>query len=113
MLFRSNDTATTEIYTVPYTLSLHDALPIWLLPIGLLAALGQLCMTLAYNRGATLVVANLQYSGIVFAALYGLVLFGDAIAWMGWIGMVVIVLSGVLATALRQRTLPSAPADDH
>ena len=29
MLFRSNDTATTEIYTVLHTLSLHDALPIW------------------------------------------------------------------------------------
>ena len=29
MLFRSNDTATTEIYTQAYTLSLHDALPIW------------------------------------------------------------------------------------
>ena len=28
MLFRSNDTATTEIYT----LSLHDALPIWVAP---------------------------------------------------------------------------------
>ena len=28
MLFRSNDTATTEIYTRPNTLSLHDALPI-------------------------------------------------------------------------------------
>ena len=28
MLFRSNDTATTEIYTVSDTLSLHDALPI-------------------------------------------------------------------------------------
>ena len=28
MLFRSNDTATTEIYTLHYTLSLHDALPI-------------------------------------------------------------------------------------
>ena len=28
MLFRSNDTATTEIYTVTNTLSLHDALPI-------------------------------------------------------------------------------------
>ena len=27
MLFRSNDTATTEIYTTQYTLSLHDALP--------------------------------------------------------------------------------------
>ena len=29
MLFRSNDTATTEIYTAQYTLSLHDALPIY------------------------------------------------------------------------------------
>ena len=29
MLFRSNDTATTEIYTVGNTLSLHDALPIF------------------------------------------------------------------------------------
>ena len=28
MLFRSNDTATTEIYTSSHTLSLHDALPI-------------------------------------------------------------------------------------
>ena len=27
MLFRSNDTATTEIYTTTDTLSLHDALP--------------------------------------------------------------------------------------
>ena len=29
MLFRSNDTATTEIYTRAYTLSLHDALPVF------------------------------------------------------------------------------------
>ena len=29
MLFRSNDTATTEIYTLLYTLSLLDALPIF------------------------------------------------------------------------------------
>ena len=31
MLFRSNDTATTEIYTTEHTLSLHDALPILVL----------------------------------------------------------------------------------
>ena len=31
MLFRSNDTATTEIYTALNTLSLHDALPILVL----------------------------------------------------------------------------------
>ena len=37
MLFRSNDTATTEIYTNLNTLSLHDALPIYL-PNELLSA---------------------------------------------------------------------------
>ncbi len=86
---------------------------LWLLPIGLLAALGQLCMTKAYSSGATLVVANLQYSGIVFAALYGLFLFGDQIPLVGWAGMALIVASGIAATALRNRTLPRAPAEEH
>jgi S-adenosylmethionine uptake transporter len=86
---------------------------LWLLPIGVLAALGQLCMTRAYSSGATLVVANLQYSGIVFAALYGLFLFGDQIPAIGWAGMALIVASGIAATILRSRTLPQAPAEDH
>jgi S-adenosylmethionine uptake transporter len=86
---------------------------LWLLPIGLLAALGQLCMTKAYTRGATLLVANLQYSGIVFAALYGLFLFGDQIPLMAWAGMLLIIASGITATALRNRALPQAPAEDH
>jgi S-adenosylmethionine uptake transporter len=86
---------------------------LWLLPIGVLAALGQLCMTRAYSSGATLVVANLQYSGIVFAALYGLFLFGDQIPAIGWAGMALIVASGIAATILRSRTLPQSPAEDH
>jgi S-adenosylmethionine uptake transporter len=85
----------------------------WLLPIGVLAALGQLSMTKAYSRGSTMVVANLQYSGIVFAALYGLFLFGDQIPLMGWVGMLLIVASGIAATALRNHALPSAPAEEH
>ena len=86
---------------------------LWLLPIGLLAALGQLCMTKAYTRGATMMVANLQYSGIVFSALYGLFLFGDLIPLIGWIGMALIIASGIAATALRKRALPQAPAEEH
>ncbi|MBP6221223.1 DMT family transporter [uncultured Limnohabitans sp.] len=86
---------------------------LWLLPIGVLAALGQLSMTKAYSRGATLVVANLQYSGIVFAALYGLFLFGDQIPLIGWAGMALIIASGIAATALRSRALPRAPAEEH
>jgi S-adenosylmethionine uptake transporter len=86
---------------------------IWLLPVGVFASLGQLCLTRAYSQGATLVVANLQYSGIVFAALYSLLLFGDDIAWMGWAGMALIVLSGMASTLLRARAAPNAPAEEH
>ena len=85
----------------------------WLLPVGLFASLGQWCMTRAYSHGATLVVASLQYSGIVFGAFYSVVLFGDSIAPMGWLGMALIVSSGVAATVLRSRAAPNAPAEEH
>ena len=90
---------------------------LWLLPIGLLASLGQLCMTKAYsmstNHGGTLMVANLQYSGIIFSALYGLALFGDEIPLLGWAGMGLIMLSAIAATVLRARAAPNAPAEEH
>lgn len=86
---------------------------VWLLPIGVLASIAQWCMTRAYSQGPTLVAANLQYSGIVFAALYSLLLFGDQIPLLGWLGMVVIVVSGVVATALRTKALPNPPAEEH
>ena len=104
---------------------------LWLPPIGILASLGQLCMTKAYsmshsiaaktgstdkntdsNRG-TLMVANLQYSGIVFAAIYSIVLFGETIPLLGWAGMALIVVSAVAATVLRARSAPNAPAEEH
>jgi len=85
----------------------------WLIPIGVLATTAQWCMTRAYAHGATLVVASMQYSGIVFASIFSLTLFGDHIAPMGWLGIGVIVASGVLATLLRARTLPNTPAQDH
>lgn len=85
----------------------------WLVPIGVLASLGQWCMTRAYSRGATLLVANLQYSGIVFSVFYSLLLFGDLIPLIGWAGMALIVASGLAATALRSRLLPDTPAEEH
>ncbi|MDM0113587.1 DMT family transporter [Variovorax sp. J22R133] len=90
---------------------------IWLLPVGVLAALGQLCMTRAYatakTESGTLLVANLQYSGIVFAGMYSLVVFNDRIDGLGWAGMALIVASGIAATVLRQRAVPRAPAEEH
>lgn len=86
--------------------SLNTRAALWLAPMGLLATIGQWCMTRAYRQGATLVVANLQYSGIVFGALYSLLLLGDQIPLIGWLGMVLITASGVLATVLRRTAAP-------
>ena len=80
----------------------------WLLPIGVLAVLGQLAMTRAYARGGTLVVASLQYMGIVFAALYGVGLLGERLSCASWLGMGLIIGSGLLATRLRARATPQA-----
>jgi S-adenosylmethionine uptake transporter len=85
---------------------------VWIVPIGVLASLGQLCMTRAYASGATLTVASLQYSGIVFGALASLVVFNDQLPPMAWAGMGVIIASGMAATALRQRAVPDAPHDE-
>jgi S-adenosylmethionine uptake transporter len=85
----------------------------WVIPIGVLASMAQWCMTRAYRQGATLVVASMQYSGIVFAAIFSLTLFGDQIAPMAWLGIAIIVASGVLATVLRARALPNTPAEEH
>jgi len=86
---------------------------LWLLPLGLFAAGGQLCMTLAYARAATpratLVVANLQYSGIIFASLLGVWVFDDELPLIAWAGMALIVASGITATVLRART-PALPS---
>ncbi|QJY32600.1 DMT family transporter [Diaphorobacter sp. JS3050] len=90
---------------------------LWLLPLGLFATGGQLCMTRAYasakTQRGTLVVANLQYSGIVFASIYSLALFGDRLPLIAWAGMALIVASGITATVLRARTAPRTPAEEH
>ena len=85
----------------------------WLLPIGLLAVLGQLCMTRAYASGATLVVANLQYMGIVFAGIYSIVIFDDELPLLGWAGMALIIASGIVATMLRAKAAPQTPPEEH
>lgn len=85
---------------------------LWVIPLGILASLGQWCMTRAYAKGATMLVANLQYAGIVFAALYSLVLFGDPIAPSGWLGIALIIASGITATVLRAKLTPKTDHEE-
>lgn len=74
-----------------------------LVAIGVLATLGQTAMTRAYKRGNTLLTANLQYAGIVFASLWGVMIWDDRLNWLSWLGMALIVASGIVTTVTRAR----------
>ncbi|MFT5644674.1 MAG: drug/metabolite transporter (DMT)-like permease, partial [Janthinobacterium sp.] len=74
-----------------------------LLVIGLSATMAQMAMTRAYRLGNTLVVANLQYAGIVFSSIWGVLIFGDLFAWTSWLGIALIISSGIAATFYNHR----------
>jgi S-adenosylmethionine uptake transporter len=74
-----------------------------ILAIGVAALLAQIAMTRAYRVGKVLVVANLQYTGIVFSSLWGMALWGDRFGWLVWLGMAVILMSGMAATFYNTR----------
>lgn len=76
-----------------------DNLPL-LLGLGASATFAQLAMTRAYRIGATQVVSALAYSTIAFAALFGLLLWNESLPLSGWLGMGLIIGSGVLALRL-------------
>jgi S-adenosylmethionine uptake transporter len=72
-----------------------------LLALGVLATLAQLLLTRAYRTGNMLVNASLQYLGIVWAFLYGVLLFDDPVTILSLLGMSLIALAGITATRLR------------
>jgi drug/metabolite transporter (DMT)-like permease len=80
-----------------------------LLAVGVLAAAAQLSLTRAYSIGKPLVNASLQYLGIAFSFIFGVLLFGDKITWMALAGMLLIVAAGLAATLLRSRAVPAPP----
>jgi len=70
----------------------------------------------AIGGGSGVLVTGLSawhWQGAVWLLPMGLLFFNDEIALMGWLGMLLILASGALATALRARALPNPPAEDH
>ncbi|MFZ6674308.1 DMT family transporter [Undibacterium sp. Xuan67W] len=82
-----------------------------LLVIGVTAASAQMAMTRAYRLGNTLVVANLQYVGIVFSSIWDVMLWHDQLGWLSWCGIAVILSSGLIATFYNSRNKSALPND--
>jgi drug/metabolite transporter (DMT)-like permease len=76
----------------------------WILAgLGACGTLAQLTMTRAYRTGNTLVVGAFSYSTIVFATVATIVLWDDRLTALEWVGMAVIVGSGIIAMRVEKK----------
>jgi drug/metabolite transporter (DMT)-like permease len=71
-----------------------------LLSIGMTATFAQLAMTRAYHQGITLIVTALGYSTVLFASLWGMLLWNEVLSLIAWLGMGLIILGGSLSGVL-------------
>jgi drug/metabolite transporter (DMT)-like permease len=73
------------------------------LGVGACGTFAQLAMTRAYRTGNTLVVGALSYSTLVFGAVLSYLVWSEKLAPLEWVGMGVIILSGILAMRVEKK----------
>ena len=79
-----------------HRINLHGGL--LLLGVAGFGTLAQLAMTRAYKRGRTLMAASLAYSTVIFASIFGMLLWQETLSFGAWMAIALIVASGVVAT---------------
>ncbi len=81
-----------------------------LIGIGITATLAQLAMTRAYHTGTTLVVSALGYSTVLFAGIWGILIWNEILPPVAWLGMALIILGGAMSGILNYKLLLIAVA---
>jgi len=79
--------------------------------VGLFATLAQLALTRAYARGRTLAASSLAYATVVFAALLGWLVWDETLGVVAWLGIALVVASGVTATLVAATPAKERPAE--
>ncbi|MCA0045188.1 DMT family transporter [Celeribacter litoreus] len=68
---------------------------VWLLGVGLFATISHQCLTLALRHAPSATLAPLAYLELAFSTVAGLIVFGDFPAPTVWLGIAVIIGSGL------------------
>lgn len=84
-----------------HSLTLPDLL--LLSAMGACATLAQLAMTRAYRKGDPLVAGSLAYSTVVIASLLGILLWGESLSPASWLGVALIIGSGIISVRNQPR----------
>ena len=77
---------------------------LWILAMGVFTHYGQYFMTRAYQREQASKVSAVSYAGIVWAALFGVFLFGESYQWGQYLGMGLVLLGMALNVRSSQKT---------
>lgn len=86
------------IHSGAHPIGIRD-LPLFI-GLGASATFAQIAMTHAYRVGQTQVVSTFSYSTIAFASLFGLIFWQETLPVNGWLGITLIIASGVLSFRL-------------
>ncbi|MGI9426408.1 MAG: DMT family transporter [Hyphomicrobiaceae bacterium] len=77
--------------------------------LGAIATVGHILVVMAFDRAPVAVLAPFQYLEIISATMLGLIIFGDFPDALTWLGIAIIVSSG-LFVFYRERRLAAGPA---
>jgi drug/metabolite transporter (DMT)-like permease len=88
---------------IPFLHNLDPYALLLILGMGVTSTIGQMAMTRAYRLGNPLIVSNLQYSGIIFTSILGILIWQDTLDWIGWASIGLILTSGLASTFYNHR----------
>lgn len=99
------------ILIAPWT-AFHFITPTWfeagvMIFIGAMTQIAQYLMTESYKKESAANISNLNYLGVLYAALIGTFLFDDHIEGLAIIGMSVIVASAMVSVRVGKNTIAS------
>lgn len=88
----------------------HGEQWLYLIAMGLFGTLGQVGLTLAYARAPATQVSPLGYASLIFAGIFGFVLWNEAPDVLGLVGALTIIAAGILVTRERPEPAPVPPS---
>lgn len=80
---------------------------VWLSVLGVFATLAQLLLTVAYGHAPAGQLGAFTYASVIFAALLGWLLWGEALTLLAVLGMAIIIAAGLLVMLGQPRLKPA------
>ncbi len=79
----------------------------YLVGIAIFSTIGQLLLSKAYGLAPAGQLGPYTYASVVFAALFGWLIWNEVVIFSTWVGIIIIIFAGILAVTDQQQNKPS------